>query len=82
MNEDTKSLQNKIKVLLEENEILKSDIEELDEEVATQRKRGKFKKNKGSLFPNQIIWVTLTKELLICVHAGTGLRDHYWGVGL
>jgi len=39
MNEDTKSLQNKIKVLLEENEILKSDIEELDEEVATQRKR-------------------------------------------
>jgi len=39
MNEDTKSLQNKIKVLLEENEILKSDIEELDEEVATKRKR-------------------------------------------
>ena len=58
MNEDTKSLQNKIKVLLEENEILKSDIEELDEEVATQRKRGKLKKNKGCLFPNQGNWVT------------------------
>ena len=46
MNEDTKSLQNKIKVLLEENEILRSDIEELDEEVAAQRKKGNLKRTR------------------------------------
>ena len=40
LNEDTKSLQSKIKVLQEENEILKSELEELDEEVTTQRTKG------------------------------------------
>ena len=50
MNDDTKGLQNKIKILLEENELLKSELEELDEEVTTQRTKGNFKTMKNSDF--------------------------------
>eukprot|EP00795_Rhopilema_esculentum_P015367 gene15367-6599_t len=37
MNDDTKSMQHTINVLRKENEFLKSEVEELDEEVTTQR---------------------------------------------
>ena len=40
MNDDTKSLQNKIKLLVEENDLLKSELQELDEEVLSQRTKG------------------------------------------
>ena len=42
MNDDTKSMQHTINVLRKENEFLKSEVEELDEEVTTQRDQGKL----------------------------------------